>query len=47
MANKSTEKAMHFSNTPHWWTDTQGCGAGLADAKLGAFIDITLFDTEA
>ena len=21
-----------FSNTPHWWTATQGCGAGLAEA---------------
>ena len=35
-----------FSNTPHQWTDTQGCGAGLADAKLNPFFDITLFDTE-
>ena len=26
-----------FSNTPHWWTDTQGCGAGLLDAKLRPF----------
>ena len=23
-----------FSNTPHRWTDTQGCGVGLADTKL-------------
>ena len=27
-------------------TDTQGCGAGLADTKLSPFIDITLFETE-
>ena len=27
-------------------TDTQGCGAGLAEAKLSPFIDITLFDTK-
>ena len=27
-------------------TDTQGCGAGLADAKLSPFIDITPFDTK-
>ena len=27
-------------------TDTQGCGAVLADTKLSPFIDITLFDTE-
>ena len=32
-----------FSNTPHRWTDTQGCGLGLADVKLSPFIDITLF----
>ena len=35
-----------FSNTPHRWTDTQGCGVGLADVKLSPFIDTTLFDTE-
>ena len=35
-----------FSNTPHRWTDTQGCGVGLADVKLSPFIDITLFDTQ-
>ena len=37
---------MLFSNTPHQWTDTQGCGVGLADVKLSPFIDITLFDTQ-
>ena len=37
-----------YSGIPHIIkTDTQGCGAGLADAKLSPFIDITLFDTEA
>ena len=35
-----------FSNSPHRWTDTQGCGVGLADVKLSPFIDITLFDTQ-
>ena len=41
------DKLFNFiNNTPHQWTDTQGCSAGLADAKLGSFIDITLFDTE-
>ena len=35
-----------LSNTPHTDELTQGCGAGLADAKLSPFIDIALFDTE-
>ena len=36
-----------YSWIPHTIkTDTQGCGAGLADTKLSPFIDITLFDTE-
>ena len=32
-----------FSNTPHQWTDTQGCGAGLADAKLSPFFYFFIF----
>ena len=34
---------IQFLNTPYWWTDTQGCGVGLADAQLSPSIDITLF----
>ena len=47
LAKKNILKLVHdFSNTPHRWTDTQGCGVGLADVKLSPFIDITLFDTQ-
>ena len=41
-------KDPHFLNSPCLTrTDTQGCDASLADAKLSPFNDITLFDTKS
>ena len=44
-SGQQTKKYEH-SYTLHRWTDTHGCGAGLAVAKRSPFIDIVLFDTE-
>lgn len=35
-----------FLNSPHHKTDTQDCGAGLAEAKLSPFDDTTFLDTK-